>query len=103
MPFLPVARLEGGGVGQTHSLRTRAEPGRSPAWRRAARMRPATSSGGIRWSRHGGIDVPSGSAPESGGERVGRVEGLTTSPFRRLGGEEERRRRAADVGGGASG
>ena len=103
MPFLPVARLEGGGAGQTHGLRTRAEPGRSSAWRRAACMRPATSSGGIKRSRHGCIDVPSGSASESGGERVGRVEGLTTNPFCRLGGEEERRRRAADVGGGASG
>ena len=102
MPFLPAAWLEGGGVGQTHGLCTRAEPGRSSAWRRAAFMRPATSSGGIKRSRHGGIDVPSGSASESGRERVGQVEGLTLNPFCRLGGEE-RRRRAADVGGGASG
>ena len=103
MPFLPSARLEGGGAGQTHSLRTRAEPGRSSAWRRAACMRPATSSGGIKQSRHGGIDVPSGLASESGGERVGRVEGLTTNPFWMLGGEEEHRKRAANVGDGASG
>ena len=44
-------RPEGGGAGQTHVLRTRAEPGRSPAQCRVVRMRAATSGGGSRRSR----------------------------------------------------